>query len=525
LNGEKASKSVRRFIAFVHQDDVMMPHLTVYETIKFQAMLRMPKEMKIKDKIARCNALLQEFELMHTKDTAVGAPGIRKGISGGERKRLAIAIEMLNDPSVLILDEPTSGLDAFAALSVIHTLRQLAKSGRAVILTIHQPRSNIFQMFDKLLLLAKGHVVYFDDAQTATDYFEKNLELKCPDNYNPADYLLDIIAVSTKDDPQQKEADNVRIQKIIDYYESNVKNEIPPAPAEKINFKKFRTYQSRWLTQFLVIYWRSTVNIARDKAATFARVFQTVVLAVVIGLIYLRLGKDQRDVQNRAGVLFFMIINTAFSTMFSSLALFPQENPVFLRERASRAYHVSAYFFGKALSDLPLAIIFPIIFGLISYWMVGLNPDAGRFFRYLFILEVTSLTAQAIGQAISAAVSSQQVANALAPLVTIIFLLTGGFYINADSIPNFLIWLYWISIFHYSYEAAFLNEFQGQTYVCPPAPEVCQYTNGQDVINFYSFNNALSHYWIDVAFLAAIFVVCRILAYVFLKVLKRPRGG
>jgi ABC-type multidrug transport system ATPase subunit len=187
-NGEPVGKSFRALSAFVQQDDVMMGNLTVREVLRYAALLRLPSYIPIKEKLKRIDDIMDELGLTTAADTKVGVPGIRKGISGGERKRLAIGIELLTEPSVLFLDEPTTGLDAKTALNVMETIKKIAQNGRTVILTIHQPRSDIFTLFDGLLLLARGKTAYMGNAHDAKQYFA-NLDLHCPELYNPADYF------------------------------------------------------------------------------------------------------------------------------------------------------------------------------------------------------------------------------------------------------------------------------------------------------------------------------------------------
>lgn len=161
--------------------------LTVLETLTFAAKMRLPRAMSTKDKLARVDAVMEELNLTHIKNTKVGGAVIR-GISGGEKRRVTIGIELLSSPSVLLLDEPTSGLSSTDALNVANAIKELARKGRTVILTVHQPRSDIYELFDDLLLLSKGKVVYFGKAQEAAAYFEA-LGHEVPVGWNVADYF------------------------------------------------------------------------------------------------------------------------------------------------------------------------------------------------------------------------------------------------------------------------------------------------------------------------------------------------
>jgi len=190
FNGQPLTKPMKRKIGYVMQDDLLYESLTVYETLYYAAMLRLPRDMSRQEKLDRVNAVISSLGLKKCKDTIIGG-FFRRGISGGERKRASVGHELLINPSTLFLDEPTSGLDSTTAMHLLETLRMLAQGGRAVVTTIHQPSSRLYQQLDKLLLLSGGHALYYGDAQQAVDYFER-VDYPIPPRVNAADFILDI---------------------------------------------------------------------------------------------------------------------------------------------------------------------------------------------------------------------------------------------------------------------------------------------------------------------------------------------
>ncbi|RUP43332.1 hypothetical protein BC936DRAFT_137331 [Jimgerdemannia flammicorona] len=190
----------KRVVGYVDQEDTMIPTLTVYETILYSALLRLPKSMSLEAKKYRVMETMHELGILAIKDSRIGQPGSRS-ISGGEKRRVSIACELVTSPSILFLDEPTSGLDAYNAYNVVECLVTLARSyNRTVVFTIHQPRSNIVALFDELVLLAKGYVVYSGEAARCQTYFE-GIGHPCPPGFNIADYLVDLTmhAIRPKD--------------------------------------------------------------------------------------------------------------------------------------------------------------------------------------------------------------------------------------------------------------------------------------------------------------------------------------
>jgi ABC-type multidrug transport system ATPase subunit/ABC-type multidrug transport system permease subunit len=194
VNGEKVSdQAYKNVVGFVDQEDSMLPTLTVHETIMTSALLRLPRGMGRAAKEQRVYEVEKQLGITGIRDSLIGSEeGKGRGISGGEKRRVGIACELVTSPSILFLDEPTSGLDAYNAFNVIECLVTLAKTyKRTVIFTIHQPRSNIVALFDRLLLLAKGKTVYSGEFSQCQEYFD-SVGYSCPPGFNIADYLVDL---------------------------------------------------------------------------------------------------------------------------------------------------------------------------------------------------------------------------------------------------------------------------------------------------------------------------------------------
>ncbi|KAK8846559.1 hypothetical protein IAR55_005645 [Kwoniella newhampshirensis] len=188
----------QRVVGYVDQEDTLLSTLTVYEAVLYSALLRLPREMSHQAKVFRTLETMNELGILGIKDSRIGESG-KRSISGGEKRRVSIACELVTGPSILFLDEPTSGLDSYNAYNVIESLKTLAMTyNRTVIFTIHQPQSNIVALFDRLLLLAKGQMVYSGESGKAQSHFEK-IGHTCPPGYNIADYLIDLTVEASGD--------------------------------------------------------------------------------------------------------------------------------------------------------------------------------------------------------------------------------------------------------------------------------------------------------------------------------------
>ncbi|GFS54142.1 protein white [Nephila pilipes] len=204
VNGQSVGESIIRLSAYVQQDDLFIGTLTVKEHLIFSACLRMDKHLNYEERMKRVNEVMAELNLVKCADTVIGAPGMVKGISGGEAKRLAFAAELLTKPALMFCDEPTSGLDSFISRSLVSVLRDLARGGRTIICTIHQPSSDVFELFDHLLLMAEGRVAYRGKASLALDFFSR-VGLRCPINYNPADFYVQNLAIACGRENESRE--------------------------------------------------------------------------------------------------------------------------------------------------------------------------------------------------------------------------------------------------------------------------------------------------------------------------------
>ena len=184
-------KNFSALSAYVQQDDILFQTMSVRECLTFAARLKLTGTED--EKITRVDELIVTLKLKKCENTRIGGPLV-KGVSGGERKRTSIGVELITDPSLVFLDEPTTGLDSFTATSVMETLGDLARYGnRTVVSTIHQPNSDIFEMFDRLLLLARGKIIFLNRADLSVEYFGA-LDYQCPELSNPCDFFMSMMS-------------------------------------------------------------------------------------------------------------------------------------------------------------------------------------------------------------------------------------------------------------------------------------------------------------------------------------------
>ncbi|KAJ3330848.1 hypothetical protein HDU76_004694 [Blyttiomyces sp. JEL0837] len=302
VNGELRKKSTwRNLCAYVEQDDLMFTNLSVEETLTYAATLRLPSSMTKAQKQAQVNSIIMQLGLDGCRKTWIG-DSMTRGISGGERKRVSIGIELVTNPSILFLDEPTSGLDASTSLNIIGMIKKMAvERGMAVMMTIHQPRAEVLDLFDKIILLSRGKTVWFGKTDAALDHFAA-LGYPLPPKTNPSDFFLDIITYDQRT-PELKAESGARIDKF-DQEWRRVSNEKQTSPqsSQMLPIEERDTWAVSWFTEFTVLFERNMKDVFRNAATIRASLGQAVFLVILMGFIFFKLPKDDSGVQSRIGL-------------------------------------------------------------------------------------------------------------------------------------------------------------------------------------------------------------------------------
>lgn len=365
-------------------------------------------------------------------------------------------------------------------------------------------------MFDKVLLLSKGRIAYFGLTSNIMPYFkkfEKISDYSDVEMYNPADFIIDLV---TETEPKDKET----IDLVLNEFEKEPVT-VPPVCPEQFKMDKYNIpkYSTSLFNETVTIFVRSTLSFFRDHSVFAMRLLQNILMAVLVGLVYLNTAVGQRTVQNNIGALFFILIQNGMAPLFATLNIFQAEKKVFLREYHAGSYRVLSYYLGKSFAELPSFTIFPIFFGAVCYYIVGFNPAPERFFTFLLILVLIALTSHSLGLIISAVSNSLETATLISPFIVTLLILFSGFYLNVTSIPVYFIWVYYISYYRYAFEALAINEFTNKPITCLDwelVNGVCPITNGNQVLERYGFQMNL---WVNVGILIGMIILFRIIAF------------
>jgi ABC-type multidrug transport system ATPase subunit len=466
-----------RLLSYVPQEDSLLGAFTVAESLRFAR--RFYHGYSGGGGTAELEAqALALVGLESVADVVVGDI-FRKGLSGGQKRRLSLAVELIKQPAVLVLDEPTSGLDSASAFGVMQRLRAMAKAGHALVCTIHQPSSEVWGLFDGLLLLSLGHTVYYGKAEGTVGYLSA-CGHTCPTYSNPADFALALV---------NADFDDAYDASLVDKYASSAARAATQQAVAKVVaagqgsvLGGTSDYALKPLSTFATLCHRFTLNNMRNPGIYWVRLVMYVMLCLMIGLMYIGLGDeyDYSSINSRTSMLFYIAAFLGFMSV-AVLPFFMMERPVFLRERGNGAYGVLAWVFANLVCSVPGLALISILSTVCVVPLAGLN-GFGVFFAALFC---SLLAAEGFMCLVGAIVPHYIIGIALGAGVYGFFMLCEGAFKVYDDIPPWFIWVHYIGFHTYSYRVFMYNEFEPIAAFDDGAP----FASGAELLDFYSFSN------------------------------------
>ncbi|XP_030758558.1 ABC transporter G family member 14 isoform X2 [Sitophilus oryzae] len=566
FNRDPLCKRWKRKICYVLQQDIFFPDLTLRQTLEYQARLRLPDVMSPAQKMQYVDHIINVLELNNCQDTIIG-DYLKRGLSGGEKKRANIACELLTNPSLMLLDEPTSGLDSHAAHSLMTTLKRYAVSeGKTVVITLHQPSSQIFHLCDKLLLLCNGRTAYFGDTCKVVDFFS-SVGLNIMPHYNPADFILEQIkghseirqkvikaaedARKNKDYPIELRCHDVPyITEKYDHkilppthgpypsLEQDALNQMEPdvrrlwldthshasssVSSDTSDGDCYFSWPTSFWTQFKVLSQRNFQE-ARPRMLSKLNWVQTIGLGILAGLLWFQLERREEALHDIQGWMFFSTTYWMLFALFGALSSFPPEREVINKERRSGAYRLSAYYLAKMVGELPLTVTLPAVYHLISYPMLGFHSPL-VFLTLLCFLLLNTIVAQSVGFFIGACCMDMQVSITISALYTLATQLFGGYL--ATNIPPWLTWMRYTSMVHYAYQNMQIVEFSdGLPILCAEKSKfaICLESDHIPVSSILEAQGTYLPLWANTLVLMGFFLVFRLLGYIVLRYFNTPK--
>uniref|UniRef100_A0A2N9GNN0 ABC transporter domain-containing protein n=1 Tax=Fagus sylvatica TaxID=28930 RepID=A0A2N9GNN0_FAGSY len=482
LNGKKRRLDYG-VLAYVTQEDILLGTLTVRESLTYSAHLRLPTTMTKEEVDGIVEGTIIEMGLQECADRLIGNWHLR-GISGGEKKRLSIALEILTRPCLLFLDEPTSGLDSASAFFVVQTLRNIAHDGRTVIACIHQPSSEVFALFDDLFLLSGGQTVYFGAAKLAIE------------------------EIQNSSDPVTKHSSSGD--------QSKAYREIQEGHA----IESKGGSRAKWWKQLSTLTHRSFVNMSRDVGYYWLRIIVYITLSLCVGSIFYDVGTSYNSILARGACVGFV---AGFMT-FMSIGGFPsflEEMKVFYRERLNGHYGISVYILSNFLSSFPYVAVMSIATTTITYYMVKFRPEFSHFVYLSLDLISTILVVESTMMIIASLVPNFLMGLIIGAGCIGIMMMTSGFFRLLPDLPK-PFWRYPISYINYgawAIEGAFKNDMIGLEFdaFVPGDPKL-----KGEVILTSMLGVQLDHSkWWDLGAVVVILISYRLLFFAILKFKER----
>eukprot|EP00245_Coleochaete_scutata_P002787 TRINITY_DN138_c0_g2_i1.p1 TRINITY_DN138_c0_g2~~TRINITY_DN138_c0_g2_i1.p1 ORF type:complete len:562 (+),score=101.96 TRINITY_DN138_c0_g2_i1:656-2341(+) len=455
----------KRISAYVQQEDALFPTLTVYETLLFSASLRLPPSVPASEKKARVRELMSQLGLERVRNTMIGSSEIR-GVSGGERRRVSIGVDIVHDPPVVFLDEPTSGLDSSSAFYVMEKLRSISRTGSLVMCTIHQPSFRILELLDRLLILSRGQVVYQGPPGNLPQYLA-SAGVEVPEHANNAEVIMDLI------EERGQESASPMAERLIEFSQRR-QSSLPTvvvaagsslgANAQSLSAGRMpgsmlaKKYANNFMVDMGWLMWRAFTNIRRSPPLFAVRVVNMAVSGLIVASIFWKPNTGLQGARNYISFMIFSIC-AVFFTSNDAIPSFILERGIFVREASHYAYRTSAYVIANMLVFLPFLAVLALLFTTVIWWSIALAGGAGGFWFFFLVLLLAFSVANSFVTLISALVPDVVMGNTVSLATTAYMLLLSGFFIQRSKIPSYWIWFHYLSNLKYPFEAMVLQQF------------------------------------------------------------------
>ncbi|KFO87757.1 ATP-binding cassette sub-family G member 5, partial [Buceros rhinoceros silvestris] len=528
VNGRQLKKEqFRDCFSYVPQSDTLLSFLTVQESLTYTALLTLQKRPNdfIQKKV---DAVMAELSLSHIADKIIGSR-IFAGISGGERRRVSIAAQLLQDPKVMLLDEPTTGLDCLTANQIVSLLSELAHRGRIVVITIHQPRSELFRLFDKIAIMSFGEMVFCGNPVEMITFFS-DCGYSCPEQSNPFDFYVDLTSVDTRS-KERELATYSRVQVIVSAYKNSEifskvlaaiertkgMKELPPIP-----FKNKDSPSGSY--KLWILLRRTTRNFLRDRMGVVMRLLQNLLFGLFIAFFLLRLRNDlvKGAVQDRVGLVYQCVSAPPYTGMLNAVALFSPLRAISDQESKDGLYKKWQMLLAYIVHFLPFSVISVAIFSTFIYWTIGLYPDASRFAIFFAAILASHIIGELLTLAVLGVVQNPNIVQSAAVLLNSAGVIVGtGLVRTIEEMPTPFKILSYFTFQRYTSEVLIVNEFYGLNFTCGGANSstnaACVFSNGVQFIDEH-FPGALSRFTMDFLILYAFVPGLAILALLSFKI-------
>ncbi|XP_061729878.1 ATP-binding cassette sub-family G member 1-like isoform X2 [Cydia pomonella] len=478
-----------RNTVLVAQQASLIDTLTGMETLIFAASLKLPKATS-RERENAIESVSSQLGIQGVLNTKAGQ------MSGGERKRLTIACELLTNPLIMLLDEPTSGLDSVSSMSVARALRDVACNGRTVACVIHQPSSNLFTSADDVILMAEGRTIYAGAIQDIPDTLAK-AGYRCPQYYNMADYLLEIASGEHIGNlvyiEHEAKSYIMEMKKIAKHtvlngngkvYATEDEALLSAAPAQPA-----RLSAGLW-RQLCALLWRCSIGAMRDVHLTQIRLVCHLLVALLLGALYNGAGAVADRIVTNTACLFFFLLFLFFSNAMPTVNTFPAEATVILQEHLNKWYSLTAYCMAKIIIDLPVQLLCATLFLFPAWYLTSQPMEYHRLGLAWAICVLITILAQTFGLVVGTA-CDVKLGMFVVPAANIPMLMFSEFFIPYHEMPTYLQPFANISYFRYAFDAFVQAAYGFGREPLPCNKEFCLFRTPQQYLKYLGLHRPL----------------------------------
>lgn len=512
VNGKlRVLEEFRRISCYIQQDDRIQPLLTVKENMEIAADLMLGPTVLRTKKNDMIDEILTILGLRETLNTR----GAR--LSGGQKKRLSIALELINNPLVMFLDEPTTGLDSSSCKQCISLLKMLAHQGRTIICTIHQPSASLFQMFDQVYILAQGKCLY----QGSTDNMLRYLRIQkfpCPQYHNPADFIIEIASGEYGEDKIGILVNGIDNGKNLQWFRnSRIMCDVEfKEPEDDKQIQKRIAKQQKQMTpayyQLSVLLRRGFIKLKRDSTLTHMRIMVNLSVSILLGLIYVNSGIDATKVIDNYNLIFSLIMHHVMSSMMLCIITFPMEMNIILKEHFNRWYSLKMYYCANMIVDIPVTAFSCVLFSAIVFFMTGQLFTWDRFTLYMVTSLFLVFIAQSFGY-VFGTIFNVVNGTFAGPIFLVPMMMFSGFGVNLRDIPKYLEWGTHVSFFRYALEGyiAAVYGLGRKSFVCWEV--FCYYKDPKNFLHTIAMENVSERVWLSMSMLLGTLILIKLAGY------------
>ncbi|XP_043264536.1 ATP-binding cassette sub-family G member 1-like [Colletes gigas] len=506
VNGQaREAKLLKKLSCYIMQEDLLQPRLTVFEALQFAADLKLGNVSK-ETKIAAIEEVLEILRLKRAKDT------VTERLSGGEKKRLSIALELVNNPAVIFLDEPTTGLDEISAAQCIDLLKSLTQLGRTVICSLHTPSASIFAKFDHTYVVAGGQCVYRGTVNNLVPFL-RQVGIECPKHYNPADFVIEVSA---------GEYGSEWTNRMI----NAVNTELPIVPICRSKRHEFQLAKEMpkisWSDQFLILSRRMMLQLYRNKNYMYLKIGLHVFLGFIIGGLFLNVGNDGSKTLFNFGFCFACLILFLYVPMLPVLLQFPSEVQLVKREYFNMWYNLSPYYCAFTLINIPVQVLVSSIYLSMVYVITGQPMELFRCTMFFSVCFMCMFIAESMALAIA---STLNIVNGtfVGPAISVpLMLLAVQGLGETQTLPIYRKLIMYLSYIRYGLEGLItaLYGFNRENLYCPPSEIFCEFRAPRQILLTMQMEHVV--FWVDFVALIIILILLKILTYYLLRQRLKP---